>query len=53
LQSPFSEINEDFVLRGRFLTKFEIVRLAIPLYRYHVKKNNSTGTSVGAAHIDR
>jgi glycosyltransferase involved in cell wall biosynthesis len=50
---PNAKIYEDLDLRKRFLVKYEIVRLAIPLYRYRIHKNNSTGSAVVASHIDR
>ena len=49
---PNAKIYEDVDLRRRFLEKFEIIRLAIPLYRYRLHHNNSTGPAAVAAHMD-
>ena len=49
---PNAKIYEDVDMRRRFLEKFEIIRLAIPLYRYCLHKNNSTGPAAVAAHMD-
>ena len=50
---PKAKIYEDVDMRRRFLEKFEIIRLAIPLYRYRLHKNNSTGPAEVAAHMER
>ena len=51
--NPEAKIYEDVDLRKRILEKFEIIRLAIPLYRYRIHKYNSTGSTTVSAHVDR
>ena len=49
--NPNSRIYEDEDLRSRVIKKYEIVRLPIPLYRYRLHSDNSTGMQAVAAHI--
>ena len=50
--NPKSKIFEDVDLRRRFLERFKITRLTIPLYRYRLHDNNTSGSELVASHVD-